>query len=108
MLKENNSVVTNKSEMPARNKKSAIGSNLLSIFIFPLIDKKERMQLDINSIIATVVNSSIKDFLEIFKTFKDVKTIKQIPSKFDEAFKIWGDLLFCFFSIFKIIFYCSV
>jgi hypothetical protein len=100
MLNKNNKVVTNKSEMPVRNKKSATDSNLLSIFMFPLIDKKERMQLAINSIIAPVVNSSINDFLEIFKTFKEVKTTKQIPSKFDEAFKICDDLLFRFFSIF--------
>ena len=78
--------------MPVRNKISAIDSNLLSVLILPLIDKKERIQLDINNIIAAVVNSSIKDFLEIFKIFKEVNTTKQIPSKLDEAFKICGDL----------------
>ena len=85
-------MVINKREIPERNKKSAMGSSLLSVLMLPRIDKKESMQLAMNNIMAAVVNSSIKDFLEIFKIFKEVKTTKQIPSRFEEAFKICGDL----------------
>jgi len=79
--------------MPERNKKSAMRSSLLSVLILPRIDKKEMIQLAINNIIAAVVNSSIKDFLEMFKIFKEVKTTKHIPNKLEEAFKMCGD--FC-------------
>jgi hypothetical protein len=105
MSNENNSVVTNKREMPLRKRRSAMGSNLLSVLMLPRIDKKERMQLPINNIIAAVVNSSIKDFFEIFKIFKEVNTTKQIPNKFEDAFKICGD--FCSL-LFSINIYCSV
>jgi len=39
--------------------------------------------------IATTVISSIIVLCDIFITLRDVITIKQIPKRLDEAFKIW-------------------
>lgn len=63
-------------------------------FIFPLIDKNERIQLIINKIVATIVSSSIKVVCEKFKIFSDVKTTKQSPKRLEEALRICGDLSF--------------
>jgi hypothetical protein len=68
-------------------------SNFL-LFIFPLIDKKERMQLAIKRIMAIVVNSSIIVFCAMLSSFKEVNTTKQSPSKLEDAFNICGDLSF--------------
>ena len=58
------------------------------------MDKNERIQLIINKIVATIVNSSINVVCEKFKTLRDVKTTKQSPKRFEEALSICGDLSF--------------
>ena len=93
-MKEKSNVVINKSDNPARKKKSAIFSSLPLFLIEPLIDKKERIQLAINKMMANVVNSSMIVLPDMFNSLRDVSTTKQSPSKFEEAFNICGDLLF--------------
>jgi len=92
ILKEKRSVVTNKRDSPARKNRSAMFSNLPLFLITPFIDKKERIQLDIKNNMATVVNSSMIVFPDIFNNLREVKTTKHNPNRFDEAFKICGDL----------------
>ena len=94
MLNEKSKVVTNKSDNPARKKISATFSNLLLLLIEPLIDKKDRIQLAINITVATVVSSSIIVLPEMFNNFKDVKTTKQIPNKFEDALSMCDDFSF--------------
>jgi hypothetical protein len=60
----------------------------------PLMDKKERMQAAINSMMATVVNSSIIVLPAMFNNLSDVSTTKQSPSKLEDAFNMCGDLSF--------------
>lgn len=91
-LKENKRVVINNNDNPARKNKSAMFSSLPLFLIVPLIDKKERIQLAINIIMAKVVNSSIIVLPAMFNNLREVSTTKQSPSKLDEAFKICGDL----------------
>ena len=97
MLKEKSSVVINRSVNPARKNMSAIFSSLPLFLMEPLIDKKERIQLAINMIIARVVNSSISVLPAMFNNLSDVSTTKQSPNKLEEAFKICGDLSFSSF-----------
>lgn len=40
---------------------------------------------------ATMVTSSIMVFSDLSSNFKEVSTIKQMPSKLEDAFKICGD-----------------
>ena len=93
-MNEKSKVVTNNKDNPARKKISAIFSSLPLFLMEPLIDKKERMQLAINNMMATVVNSSIIVLPDMFNNFKDVSTTKQSPNKLEDAFKICGDLSF--------------
>ncbi len=91
-LKEKSKVVTNNNDNPARKNISARFSSLPLFLIEPLIDKKDRIQLAINSMIATVVNSSIIVLPEILRSLSDVSTTKQRPNRLEDAFKICGDL----------------
>ena len=54
----------------------------------PRIDRNENMQLAINKIMATTVISSIMVVSALFSNFKEVSTIKQMPNKLEDAFKI--------------------
>jgi hypothetical protein len=45
-----------------------------------------------NKIIATKVISSITVCCDFPNTFSDVKRRKQIPNRFDDVLRIWGDL----------------
>jgi hypothetical protein len=56
--------------------------------MFPRIDKNESRQLAMNKTIATEVSSSINVLLETLNSFKEVRTMKQIPRRFEEVFKI--------------------
>jgi hypothetical protein len=94
MSKEKSKAVTNNNDNPARKNISAIFSSRPLFLIEPLIDKKERMQAAINSMIATVVNSSIIVLPAMFNNLSDVSTTKHNPNKLEEAFKICGDLSF--------------
>ena len=94
MLNEKSKVVTNNSDNPARKNISAKFSSLPLFLIEPFIDKKERMQAAIKSMMATVVNSSIMVLPAMFNNLSDVSTTKQSPNKLEDAFKICGDLSF--------------
>jgi hypothetical protein len=74
---------------------SAIFSNLLTCFsILERIEKKENKVLKTNKRQVAPVNSSINVCSLYLENFKDVKTIRQNPNKFDAAFNIFCDLLF--------------
>ncbi len=73
---------------PVKKTRSAIFSYLI---LFPevlLIERKDKMLLLINKMVATEVHSSINVVSLNFKTFKEVNTKKQIPSKLAEVFKM--------------------
>ena len=78
---------------------SATRSKKTLFLLMPRIDKNENIQLAINSIIATTVISSMTDVADLLSTFNEVSTIKQIPSKLEDAFKICGDFSFCSFIV---------
>lgn len=65
-------------------------------FLF-LIERNDSRVLVMNKTIAAVVISSIIDFREIFSTFKEVITRKQMPKRLDEAFRICGPFSDCSF-----------
>lgn len=94
MLKEKSKVVTNSNDNPARKNISAIFSSLPLFLMEPLIDRKERMQLAINNMMASVVSSSMMVLPAMFSSLSDVSTTKQSPNKLEDAFKICGDLSF--------------
>jgi len=72
---------------------SAIFSYLIiESSFFARIDKKERKLLAINKIVATPVNSSIIETSLYLDIFREVKTTRQNPNKFEEVFKICPDL----------------
>jgi hypothetical protein len=91
ILSEKSIVVINSKKRPLRKIRSAIFSNKALFLFFPRMDKNESTQLVINKIIATIVISSIIVFRDMFKIFREVSTIKQIPKRLDEAFRICGD-----------------
>ena len=95
-LNEKSKVVTNSNDNPARKKISATFSSLPLFLIEPLMDKKERIQLAIKNIMATVVNSSIIVLPAMLSNLSDVSTTKQSPNKLEEAFNICGDLSLSF------------
>jgi len=72
-------------------------SSLPPFLMVPLMDKKERMQLAMNKMMATVVNSSMIVLPEMFNSLSEVSTTKQSPSKLEEAFNMCGDLSFSSF-----------
>lgn len=82
-------VVINKTERPVIKKNSAMFSYFtLSLLLLLRIDRNDKKLLVIKDIVAIAVNSSIIDVCFNFKTFNDVRTIKQSPSRFDEVFNI--------------------
>jgi hypothetical protein len=87
-------VVTKTTRMPTKNKTSAIFSHLPPSLILPLMERNESTQLSINEMIATITISSITVLCAAFRYFKEVNTTKHKPKRLDDAFKIWGDLLF--------------
>lgn len=94
MLKEKSIVVINNNDNPARKNISAILSRRPLFFIEPFIDRKERMQAAMNSMIASVVSSSIIVLPAMFNSLSDVSTTKQSPNKLEDAFNMCGDLSF--------------
>lgn len=82
-------VVINKTESPIIKTKSAIFSYFSASLSFLLrIDRNDKKLLVIKDTVATAVNSSIIDVCFNFKTFKEVKTIKQRPRRFDDVFNM--------------------
>ena len=74
---------------------SAIFSYLfMSLSFLERIEKKENKVLKTNRRQVAPVNSSINVCSLYLENFKDVKTIRQNPNKFDAAFNIFCDLLF--------------
>jgi hypothetical protein len=67
-------------------------SRLLLCLVCFLIDRNDSRQLNINRTMATKVISSIAVCWDFPNTFSDVKRRKQIPNRFDEVFKMCGDL----------------
>ena len=59
--------------------------------------RNERMLLVIKNRMATAAISSIIVASLSFRTFKDVSTIKQKPSRFDDVLRICCELLFLLF-----------
>jgi hypothetical protein len=90
--KENSKVVMNSRDIPAIKLPSAIFSYRMLLGELLLIDRNESRQLVMKRMIAIVVISSMIVVLDTFNTFKEVSTIKQMPNKFDDAFKICGAL----------------
>jgi len=91
-LKAINNVATDKTTSPDKKIISAIFSNRLLTVLSLLIEMKERIQLVMKITTARTANSSIKEPFARFNFFKEVKTIKHIPSKLADVLKICGDL----------------
>jgi len=73
---------------PVKKTRSAIFSYLILFNEVLLIERKDKTLLLINKMVATEVHSSINVVSLNFKTFKEVNTKKQIPSKLAEVFKM--------------------
>ena len=84
-------VVIKRKNNPARKTKSAIFSYRSPGDFLLRIERKENRLLVMNITIAAVVSSSMKVFAVRFITFKEVSTIKQIPSNVADVFSICGD-----------------
>lgn len=87
-----NIAVTKRRINPERKTKSAISSKRKFIRFFERIEIKDRILLAMKKIKANEAASSM--IVDSFKlrTWIEVITIKQSPSRLDEAFKICGDL----------------
>jgi hypothetical protein len=84
-----NIVVMNKEKSPHRKIISATFSRRsLFLSILLLIERKESRLLSINIKIEKAVNSSMSVFPSRFNNFREVRTIKQIPSRFEEVVSI--------------------
>ena len=60
------------------------------------MERKERIQLSINRIIATEVDSSTRVSPSFFSNLSEVSTMKQMPSRLDAVLRICGEVLFVF------------
>ena len=85
-------MVTNRQINPVKKITSATDSYRLLFSDLLRIERKDKILLLMNRIVATEVHSSINVVPFNFKTFNEVSTRKQIPNKLDEAFRICGDL----------------
>ena len=82
-------VVINKTESPVIKETSGVFSYFtLNLLLLLRIERNDKILLTIKDIVAIAVNSSIIDVCFNFKTLREVKTIKQIPNRFDEVFNI--------------------
>ena len=94
-----NIVVMNKEKSPHRKIISATFSRRsLFLSILLLMERNESRLLSINIKIAKAVNSSMSVLPSRFNSFKEVRTIKQIPNKLDDVVRMDVDLL-CFSCI---------
>jgi hypothetical protein len=94
MLKVTIIVVKKRTMSPDKNKTSASFSNRLLVDSASfLMARKEKIQLLINSTMATAVVSSIILTSPILDTLMEVSTIKQRPSRLAEVLSMCGDLL---------------
>jgi hypothetical protein len=85
----------NKTPSPLRKQKSATVSNL-ALFgpSSERMDKNDRMQLAMKDTRASTANSSKKVVAERCNTRNEVISMKQMPSKLLEAFKMCDDFSF--------------
>ena len=68
------------------------------------MERKEKMVLIINRIMAAVANSSVSVALCSLSSFREVRTRKQMPRRLDEALRIWVEVFFSsiyFYSFFN-------
>ena len=86
-------MVIKRQTKPVKKIISATFSYWLPISELLRIERKDKILLHINRIVAIEVHSSINVVPLNFKTFKEVSTRKQIPSKLAEVFKMCGALL---------------
>ncbi len=78
----------NSRKMPAIKIISATCSYRSLFFVRLRIERKEKSELAMNNKIATVAISSITVDFDTFSTFSEVSTMKQMPSRLEEAFNI--------------------
>lgn len=88
ILKLKNIAVINNRNNPLRKNMSASFSSRTLLFSFLRIDIKDKMQLAINMMIASVAISSMMVASFRFNTLMEVSTIKHKPSRLDDVFKI--------------------
>ena len=79
-------VVTNKTTKPPKKHISAIDSKRSPTIAFERMERNENIQAAINNTEAPIVNSSIIVLSDVFKTFREVSTTKQMPNKLEAAF----------------------
>jgi len=99
ILSEKRIVVKNSSERPPKKMISATCSKTALFLFTPLIDRNDKIQLAINKTMAITVISSMMVVSAFLSSFNEVSTIKQMPSKLDDAFNIWGDFSFGCFTV---------
>ena len=58
------------------------------------MDKNDKKLDDVSNMEATPVNSSMSVRSPNFEIFSEVKTMRQKPSRLDDVFNMWEDLLF--------------
>ena len=87
-LSENRMAVIKSSDRPPIKTISAIVSSNRLLFPWRRIDRKEQIQLAIKKMMAKMVISSMIVFCDLSSSFSDVSTIKQIPSRLEEALRI--------------------
>ncbi|MCX3263407.1 hypothetical protein [Pedobacter agri] len=81
-------VATKRIINPDKNTKSAIFSSFWLLFLSLRMEMKDKIQLVIKHITAATANSSIRESSTRFSFFKDVSTMKHIPSKLADVLKI--------------------
>jgi len=97
IFREKSVIVTKRRDNPPRKVMSATLSSLLWGSSFPFIERKERMQLVMNSREDRMVISSMIDLSLVFNKRNEVSMIRQIPSRLDDVFRICGVLSFLVF-----------
>jgi hypothetical protein len=78
-------VVVKSNNRPPRKIKSAIFSYQSLLLVEERIDKNENTQLAINKMMATNVTSSMIVFFETLNSLSEVRRIKQMPNKLEDA-----------------------
>jgi len=86
-------MVTKRQINPVKKIISATFSYLLLFSDLLRIERNDKILLVMKRMVATEVHSSINVVPLNFRTFNEVSTRKQIPSKFAEVFKMCGALL---------------
>jgi len=96
-------VATNNTTKPDKNTKSATFSSFWLSFLSLRMEMKDKMQLVMKNITAATANSSIRESSVRFSFFKEVSTMKQMPSKLADVLRMWGDLFSAIINLFPLI-----